>query len=220
MKRVAVADFVKSVRITLDENQTENEYLATSTDNMELDEIIRAKAVDAVRSVVSEAPLWMVEGEDMDIQPSWIHDNQDGSGYIKLPDDFLRLVALKMSGWKIGVNQAVKEGTQKALQQTNPFVRGTPAKPVCVEGHDADGNLVLEFYSVPTGQTAMVEKALYVRNPAIVTVSGVDYIDIPYLLHTSSINHCAGLTELVRGNADAAKNFFEVSKSYFINTPA
>lgn len=45
-----------SVRITLDENRIEQEYIVSEDNNMELNEIIREKLLDAVRSVERIAP--------------------------------------------------------------------------------------------------------------------------------------------------------------------
>ena len=47
--RYNVEDLVTSVRITLDENRIEQEYIVSEDNNMELNEIIREKLLDAVR---------------------------------------------------------------------------------------------------------------------------------------------------------------------------
>ena len=66
MKQVPVEELVEAVRVTLDENQVESEYLATGTDNMELDELIRAKLAVAVRSVIEMCPSQLLDAESLD----------------------------------------------------------------------------------------------------------------------------------------------------------
>ena len=59
--RYNVEDLVTSVRITLDENRIEQEYIVSEDNNMELNEIIREKLLDAVRSVERIAPVQMLD---------------------------------------------------------------------------------------------------------------------------------------------------------------
>ena len=59
--RYNVEDLVTSVRITLDENRIEQEYIVSEDNNMELNEIIREKLLYAVRSVERIAPVQMLD---------------------------------------------------------------------------------------------------------------------------------------------------------------
>lgn len=61
MEHVSVEELVKEIRITIDENRAESSYLKSETDNMELNEIIRSKLLDAVRAVSEEAPISMLD---------------------------------------------------------------------------------------------------------------------------------------------------------------
>lgn len=220
MKRVLIDDILKDVRVSLDENQTENEYLGTNTDNMELDEIIRDKVIDAVRVVLSTAPVWMTEPSEMVTQASWITKNEDGTGQIKLPEDFLRFVSLKMKGWSGAVTNIADEGSPIAIRQRNKYVRGTPDKPVCVLSKSNDGNACIEFYSVSPNSAAEVERGLYVKLPVIIqNESAQECVEIPDLLYHSVIYYLAGLTCLTRKETEAAKNYFELSKSYYKDNP-
>ena len=63
--RYNVEDLVTSVRITLDENRIEQEYIVSEDNNMELNEIIREKLLDAVRSVERIAPVQMLDSVPM-----------------------------------------------------------------------------------------------------------------------------------------------------------
>jgi len=96
MVQVLINDLVGEVRVALDENRTESSYLSDNTDNMELNEIISSKLLEAVRSVQENCPVWMLEGE---VMTTILSSNTDGSGTLSLPDDFLRLVALQLTEW-------------------------------------------------------------------------------------------------------------------------
>ena len=63
MEKVLVDELVKEVRVTLDENQVESEYLQSSTENMELNEIIRSKMPDAVRGIVEMCPVSLLNAD-------------------------------------------------------------------------------------------------------------------------------------------------------------
>ncbi|MDR0973793.1 MAG: hypothetical protein LBM61_07425 [Prevotellaceae bacterium] len=204
----AVADLIRDIRITLDENSVQNEYLAVADDNMELDDIIRSKLSDAVRSVEEAAPLWMLEGKPH--VPSVVNTNSDGSGDVSLPADFLRLVSFLLDDWSVEVNFMVEYGSDEAMKQKNKYIRGNPKRPICVSSFDATGARVLEFYST-TKANAAISKFLYVPIPVI----DGDSISFSTILYKSVVNMCAGLTEIARGNQAAADVLFKIAESYY-----
>lgn len=219
MEQATVDGLVKEVRITLDENQTESAYLESSTDNMELDEIIRAKLIDAARSIIETAPVDMLEASELPAGTEVFHTNEDGSGYVELPDDFLRLVRFKLKSWKRAVVYAEEEGSEGDEIQRNEFTKGTYIKPACVFSHDSEGNRILEYFTAGKGSSGeydhTVETALYVPYPSIDSSGGSGTIGIPHLLRASIVNYCAGLTEVTRGNNQQADVFFKIATSYY-----
>lgn len=92
-----------------------------------------------------------------------IHANIDGSGYIDLPNDFLRLVEFKMKDWQRSVFQPVVYGGRDYNRQCNPNFRGGIAKPVVAIVPTTNTNKRLEYYSV-VEKTHTVEKATYLKN--------------------------------------------------------
>jgi len=210
MVQVLINDLVGEVRVALDENRTESSYLSADTDNMELDEIISSKLLDAVRSVEENCPVWMLEGETMS---TTLSSNADGSGTLSLPDDFLRLVALQLTEWDAPVFAVEPMGTQKALMQENKWTRGNPKRPVLVFGKSNMGTRILKYYSVKT--TASVELAIYVKIPSVITSNNQNYLKFPQILKQPIVSYCAGLVEVVRGNADQAKAFFQLAESHY-----
>lgn len=69
------------------------------------------------------------------------------TGYIKLPENFLRLGKLKMTQWEKPVFYAYPEGHPVAEKQSYPNLRGGTAKPVAVISKSATGKR-LYYYSV------------------------------------------------------------------------
>jgi hypothetical protein len=210
MVQVLINDLVGEVRVALDENRTESSYLSDNTDNMELNEIISSKLLEAVRSVQENCPVWMLEGE---VMTTTISSNTDGSGTLSLPDDFLRLVALQLTEWDAPVFVVEQTGTQKALMQENKYTRGNPKRPVLVFGNLESGLRKLKYYSVKT--SALVELALYVKIPSVITVNSQNYLKFPQILRQPIVSYCAGLVEIVRGNADQSKVFFQLAESHY-----
>lgn len=107
--------------------------------------------------------------------PNDIVSNGDGSGYVVLPEDFLRLFSFSMEGWKKRVINAIPEESEMYLLQKNPVTRGGENFPVCAVVR-RDGNLALEWYSVPAYvRSPKCKEKYYVSNPKI---TGTE-IDIP-----------------------------------------
>lgn len=141
----------------------------------------------------------------MDIPEAAQYMQTDGSGYVVLPPDFLRLVYFKMYSWRTGVYEAEDEGSDVAMMQLNPFTRGTPLKPVCVFSHDLSGNRTLEYYTAGYLNNGnyhrrdhRIDRALYLPIPVIEKKTEdnktVEYITFGGLLRPSidSIKHRDG----------------------------
>lgn len=89
----------------------------------------------------------------------------DGKAVITLPDDYLRIVCLKMSDWGRPVFNALLPGDEKALSQTSKWegVRGCRNRPVAVETIGSEGRKILELY--PGNAEASLEIGLYMPRP-------------------------------------------------------
>jgi hypothetical protein len=86
------------------------------------------------------------------------------TGYIELPDNFLRLITLKMTDWKREVTQAITTSDKRYWVQKNKYIRGGTAKPVAVFATNQIGGFsirTIEYYSVSTNHT--IEKLLIIQ---------------------------------------------------------
>lgn len=167
---IEVADIMGDVRIALDMNMS-SEALVTEqdVDTLTLEEIIESKIEAAARIVELTASAHLL-GPTTPFGKSvgWHTRVGNGSGYIQLPDDFLRLVTFQMSDWRKAVTTPITEDNALYLQQSSryPGIKGNPQKPVVAVVHDADG-LLLEFYSCTGGKDVYVKKAEYMPIPKI-----------------------------------------------------
>lgn len=75
--------------------------------------------------------------------------NDDGTGKIEIPEDYLRLYTLKMEDWAKPVHEAIGKGHPIYSQQFNKYTRGIPEKPVVVYSGTAT-TPYLNYYSVYT----------------------------------------------------------------------
>lgn len=190
MVNVLVTELVRDVRISLDENAAESVYLSGNSDNLELDEIIRLKLPEAAREVTETCEVGLLEPVVMGTTVT----ADDGGGVLTIPDDFLRLVFLKMKGWNRGVSVVAGEGSDTDLIQRNRYTRGTATKPVCVYGHDANGGRVIEYF----GKGSVVEKALYMPLPAITGSGTSAVLSLSRLLRDAIVKRTAELVAEAR----------------------
>lgn len=221
-----VADIVKDVRVALDQNMVSDALAGIGdVDTLALDEIIESKIVEAVRRVHLEAPYYLLEGghdildtgddegENTESFGDAIHWEDLESGWVMLPDDFLRLVVFKMDDWEQAVYTAISVDDPEYEKQRSRFkgIRGTSQKPVCAIAVRPEGK-VLEFYSCKTDD-AHVSRAVYVPYPEIDENNG---IDISEKCYTAVIYTAAGLTMLACGEADKASAMMEMAKGLLV----
>jgi hypothetical protein len=218
MVGVPVSELVGEVRITIDENSVQSEYLASDSDNLELDELIRSKLPDAIRAIHEIAPNRLIEGVPYLIDESDQHKNTDGTGHVKVPDDFLRLVLFDMRSWRMPVYAAINDNSDEYAMQKNVFTRGSASKPVCALTQDIEGNRILEYYSaglINDGTQNLrdhrIRQMVYLPMPSI----NNDMVQISSSLRAPIVNYCAGLVMVSRGDPQHAEAFFNIAKSFF-----
>lgn len=187
----AVADIAKDVRVTLDQNQVES-ILATDDDTLELDDIIRNKITEAAMRILREAPLRMIDGTVTLPEPVTIEDEDSVPirAVIRLPDDYLRLVIVKMSDWKTPLRVAVLDTSDIYQTVTSEFdgIRPNQYRPLAVETEDADGP-ILELWGSSDAE-AVLEQGRYIGQPRV--RDGI--LNFPKLLYPALVNMTAALT--------------------------
>jgi hypothetical protein len=165
MMQYPVADIVEQVKIILDQNQQENSIIDTEDNTLELDEVIRQKILHAARLLLETSDVSVIDcGKTSSLELTEI----DGSGWgelsaweATLPNDYLRLLTLKMSDWKRGVHATIPVESAEYSQLQSGFIgiTGNPERPVVAEGqHIGTVNNTLtewrglEVYTSATGE--------------------------------------------------------------------
>lgn len=210
METVLVSDIVRDVKIIIDENTDNLSVLEQDTNQLQLEEIIKSRIIDAVRAIHEAAPSDMLD-DGLTISGTPV-TYQDGTGYLALPDDFMRLIIFKLATWSRPVIEPISDTDPMYFAQHSRFkgIRGGTDKPVCAITTGTSGR-VLEFFSIKEGTTASVEKAKYLPLPKI---ESNDTIKICRKLVQPSMWQCAGLVMLTFMTADKAQSFLEIAKSF------
>lgn len=199
----------EDVRIAIDENKTSEQLLGDEDiDTLSLNEIIRSKIEEAVRRVETSAPTFLLEeGHTFGDSVFWEDNN---SGWTLLPDDFMRLIAFRMSDWERTCYNAISVDDPIYDLQSSRYkgVRGNVQKPVCAVVNRAEGK-ALEFYSC-NSEDAYVKRATYLPYPVI---DDEDGIDISERCYTAVVYTTASLVLTAYGANDRAEQLTALAKS-------
>lgn len=205
-----VKDILRDVRIAIDENKTNEQLIEDEDiDTLMLDDIIRSKIVEAVQRVHADAPNYLLEGgHNFGDAVYW---REMESGWVLLPQDFMRLVVFEMDDWEQAVYQAISTDDPEYEKQRSRFkgIRGTAQRPVCAIAIRPEGK-VLEFYSCKS-TNAQVSRAVYIPYPTIDEDNGVDISERCYMAVVYTIG---ALVYTTLGEADKASNFLETAKTF------
>lgn len=195
-----VADIKEDVKVVLDQNNVSDQLLETNDiDTLTLEDIIESKIVEAVRIVHNAAPIYLLDcGHNFGDELYWHGD--DLWGWIRLPDDFMRLIGFKMDEWERPVYEALTVDSPEYMFMSSRIkgVRGVSQKPVCALIIRPEGK-VLEFYSCKS-QDAKVSMGIYLPNPVIDDLGGIEICEKCY---KSAIYMMASL--VVQSLGDSAK---------------
>ena len=204
-----LTEIARDVRIAIDENKTSEQLIADEDiDTLSLNEIIRSKIVEAVRRVETTAPVYLLE--EGHIFGDAVHWGSLESGWVLLPDDFMRLIAFRMSDWERTVYAAISVDDPLYAKQSSRFkgIRGNVQKPVCAIVNRAEGK-ALEFYSC-NSEDAYVSRGSYIPYPHIDEDDGIDICEKCY---TAVVYTIASLVLTTYGEADKSSVFTELAKS-------
>ena len=132
----------------------------------------------------------------------------EGTGWIILPTDFMRLVVFRMSDWERPVYTAIDDRSPIYERQSSKFIgiRGNACKPVVAIVKRSTAR-VLEFYSC-NDTDAEVEQAVYLQKPKVDEYGGIELCERCY---RPIVYYTAGLTQMALGNNDAAKEMLETA---------
>lgn len=206
-----VPDLVRDVRVAMDQNMTGEQLLSEGDmETLALEDIIRSKIEEGVRRVETGAPVhFLEEGHEFGEAVFW---GERESGWVLLPDDFMRLIAFRMSDWERTVYAAISTNTPDYGKQSSRYkgIRGNVQKPVCAIVNRPEGK-ALEFYSCKS-EGASVAVATYLPYPRIDKLDG---IDISERCYPAVVYTVAALTLNTYGETEKASALIELAKTIF-----
>lgn len=158
---------VNLVKIKLDELVPQGEgvvYNLESVPNVSdpLDLYINGLLDESAKNLLQTAPKHICPVKQS-IESAVPDATDTAIGFVKCPNDYLRLFAFKMSEWKRQVEDPITPEDEAYAIQGNKYTRGGIAKPVVVinKRYIVDGAyLVLEYYSVKSSHT--INRFLYI----------------------------------------------------------
>lgn len=206
-----IADLAREVRIALDQNDTVEALTADlDPDTLTLDQVIESVLPEAVRRVHMEAPAHLLESGHHFGECLYWGDQE--SGWVMLPDDFMRLVSFRMSDWSRSVTEALPISHPNYILQRQPIkaLRGTARRPACFIALRPQGR-VLEFYSCKSDRAAVAE-ALYLPQPRVDHGGG---IDICPRLERAIVYMAAYLACTALGEEQRGVSMLELSKTAY-----
>ncbi|MDE7375902.1 MAG: hypothetical protein K2N16_03535 [Muribaculaceae bacterium] len=159
---------VRDVRVALNFDAEPAPAIEATCSGLSLDQIIRAKAVEAVREAHLEALPCQLECARPFVPDALGIAWTDGcAGWLSLPADFLRLVTFEMNDWERPAGEPIDPASAAYALQRGRFagLRGTPQRPVVAIVRHASG-LVLEFYSCRS-KSAAIRRAVYGPEPKV-----------------------------------------------------
>ncbi len=205
-------DIARDVRISLDRNMTSEALIELGdVDTLSIDDIIKSKIVEAVKKVHCIAPTHLLDGGHN--FGDAIYWKELFSGWVLLPEDFMRFVVFQMDDWERPVFFAISVDDPEYAKQSSRFkgVRGTSQKPVCAISIRPEGR-VLEFFSCKD-VNAKVSRAVYIPYPTIDELGGIEICERCY---EAVVYTTASLVLTTLGDADRSSAFNELAKSVLV----
>lgn len=204
MKNLSIEDIVAKVRVKLDEiGLDESEMMDALEDNTNLDSVIKSCIAEAYRLINMSADISMLEGVQGTASLS-IDSNKVGR--VTLPDNFLRLVSVRLSSWISSYSKLITENSPEYRMQSNKWVCGSPECPVAALVH-RNGDRVLELFKAASENDTLTS---FVYIPSV--SSDAESVIISDQLAESLIYYVAALA-MVTFREDVANDFFKVGRS-------
>lgn len=202
----------EDVRIALDQNMTSDALTEIGdVDTLALNDIIKSKIVEAVKRIHSEAPPYLLDGgHNFGDAVYWMEHE---SGWVLLPEDFMRFVVFEMDDWDRAVFIATNTDDPEYEKQHSRFkgIRGTAQRPVCFVSIRPEGR-VLEFYSCKS-EEAKVSRAVYLPYPKVDTYGA---IEICQRCYDAVVYTTAALVLITFGDTEKSTVLNELAKSSLI----
>lgn len=221
MGQYKMSELKEKVRVVMDKNMSSDVLSGLAdVDTLSVDDIIADSIPRAMRYILSEAPLYMIEDNQSDgtscvkngTSQVSLTMSQQGDGYVgrfKLPSDFLRLVSVRMDGWKRPARVITEDDTEY-YEQLSQYagIRGNPHKPIAAIVQGPDG-LYMELYS-STSKSDGIRWFRYISDPVSASTDDTE-LGIPEKLVASVVYMSASLSCEILGDAEHSSSLRNTS---------
>lgn len=197
---IAESLLVDKVRTLLNEVRGEEGLTLITDDTLLLDRYITELLPEAVLFVQMNRTRGVLNGKNF--VGCSVSVTDDGKGFIALPEDYVRLVSLKLDVWKKPCFVAAEADSPADTAQYNKYMQAGKYSPVCIEVPSAEG-IQLNVYPVTTEPAPEVDyliyEAKYDSSKGLATKNDFLFQAVAY--------QCAGLVCNVFEKYDAANSF-------------
>lgn len=205
-----LTEIARDVRIAIDQNSMSDQLIINNDINtLSLEELVRSKIVEAVHRVETIAPVNRLD-VGVDFSDAGVYWDNLESGRLILPDDFMRLIAFRMSDWERTVYMAISVDDPLYEKQSSRFkgIRGNTQRPICAIVNGAEGKL-LEFYSC-NSTDAYIARANYIPYPTVDLDGGIEICERCY---EAVVYTVAALVLITVGETEKASVLSDLAKS-------
>lgn len=130
-----MSDLVTAMRLAIDEVKHDdlNDIFDDDSDNQMMQAI-----ETAAQQILLQAPMELLEPQRVQVSLNALGAQDydaiqtqytDGHGNLVIPDDWLRLVALRLKSWPTTLTSLMEPDSREAQMQACRWTRGTPQKP-------------------------------------------------------------------------------------------
>lgn len=188
------ANLISLVRAKMDE-------VSPFASNELVDETFTGLFLDnSAKEILLKAPLRVLT--PLELSTTGAVSLADGTGYVLVPSDYLRLHSFKMTEWKEVVQKTITPQDPKYNLQKHTTTRGKPNKPVVVDMITKKAGLqvrVLKYFSVVSAYT--FDYIYYIRDIGAFTTIDDVIADV-------TAYQAAGNIFLSQGRADQAQAMY------------
>lgn len=205
-------EIVSKVKAIMNEIGEDTNSSLLDEDTIKIDEYIKSCIGDALSLIILNSGIKSINPKKD--TGTKANKNDDGSGYIILPDDFVKLLAFKMNGWKRAVSVAYPLDSEEAKRQANIYTRGGENKPICLLSYSPEGEKILEYYSL--GSEADHTISLFVYEAAYDSESGINVSSSDPIFYALCYM-AASLVYSIFENPNTAKEMQTIAINYINN---
>lgn len=181
-------EIVIKVRSIMNDLGEDESLTLLSEDTVKLEEYIRRAIPDAVLLVQQNSSVRSVNA--VTSAATVTEDATTGFVKIDVPEDYVRMIAIKLASWDKAVSETYAYGSEQYRRQCNTVTRSGAANPIVIEGYKPDGKRVLEMYDpkkTSKSTELFVYESSYDSSKGLSTLNGNDPLAVAVCYMTASL---------------------------------